>query len=89
MLTTARSGAKTARNAERRAANGGGFRCLRKWSRCEGSEMRGGGRAARARTLFQMSKTRGRKESWGSGSGVRRFCRIGREGGGGLDGGEG
>jgi len=43
MLTTARSRAKTARNAERHAANGGGFRCLRKWSRGEGSEMRGGG----------------------------------------------
>jgi len=64
MLNVARSGAKTARNAERRAANGGGFRCLRKWSRGDGSEMRGGGgRLGRGRS--SNADARGKKW-WGS-----------------------
>jgi len=54
MLTTARSGAKTARNVDRRAADGGGFPCLRESSRKGKGEMKWGRReAARARAWFK------------------------------------
>ena len=62
MLTTARSGAKTARNVERRAADGE----LRRWLLCaQGAEARGKemgkGRAARAQALSTLVRGAGHR----------------------------